>query len=142
MHWGVGPGYDQVSSQFSHLNVMDGYGLNELLDLARRGALTIPRFQRRFIWKPSQTTLLADSMSRSYPIGSLLLLSKNSELKLNACPIEAEIHSSENNNQMSNVDDEYYVLDGQQRLTSIVRVFLNMDKERCYYIDLKNTRTT
>ena len=83
-------------------------------------------------------------MSRSYPIGSLLLLSKNSELQFNARSIEAEIHSSENNSQMNNVDDnEYYILDGQQRLTSIARVFLNADLKRCYYFDLKkNERIT
>ncbi|MCY3628151.1 MAG: DUF262 domain-containing protein [Gammaproteobacteria bacterium] len=109
-----------------------------MLDRARAGTLTIPRFQRKFIWKPSQTTLLIDSMSRSYPIGSLLLLSKNSELPFNARSIQAEIHSSENNGQMNNVDDnEYYILDDQQRLTSIARVFLNADLKRCYYFDLK-----
>lgn len=113
------------------------YGLNELLDRARGGTLTIPRFQRKFTWKRSQTTLLVDSISRSYPIGSLLLLSKNSELKLNVRSIEAEIHSSEDNNQMSKVEDEYYVLDGQQRLTSIARVFLDADPKKCYYFDLK-----
>ncbi|MCY4174222.1 MAG: DUF262 domain-containing protein [Cyanobacteria bacterium MAG CAR3_bin_5] len=117
------------------------YSLNELLGRARGGTLTIPRFQRKFIWKQSQTTLLIDSMSRSYPIGSLLLLSKNSELQFNARSIEAEIHSSENNSQMNNVDDnEYYILDGQQRLTSIARVFLNADLKRCYYFDLKKMK--
>ncbi len=113
------------------------YSLNELLDRARGGTLTIPRFQRKFTWKLSQTTLLVDSMSRSYPIGSLLLLSRNSELELNARSIEAEIRSSEDDNQMSKVEDEYYILDGQQRLTSIARVFLNADPKKCYYFDLK-----
>lgn len=113
------------------------YGLNELLDRARGGTLTIPRFQRKFTWRLSQTTLLVDSISRSYPIGSLLLLSKNSELELNVRSIEAEIRSSEDNNQMGKVEDEYYVLDGQQRLTSIARVFLNADPKKCYYFDLK-----
>ena len=114
------------------------YSLSELLERAKGGTLTIPRFQRNFIWKPSQTTLLVDSMSRSYPIGSLLLLSENSELKFNARSIEAEIHSSENNSHMNSVDDDkYYILDGQQRLTSIARVFLDVDPKRCYYFDLK-----
>lgn len=38
---------------------------------------------------------------------------------------------------MSKVEDEYYILDGQQRITSIARVFLNADPKKCYYFDLK-----
>ena len=82
-------------------------------------------------------------MSRSYPIGSLLLLAKSPDLKLSSRHIEAEIAQDcsdklESKAQTSEVDEEYYILDGQQRTTSIVRVFLNVHPEKCYYFDLKS----
>ena len=81
-------------------------------------------------------------MSRSYPIGSLLLLAKSPELKLSSRCIEAEIAQDcldklESTVQSNGVDEEYYILDGQQRTTSIARVFLNAHPKKCYYFDLK-----
>ena len=46
------------------------YSLGELLRRIRDQDLTIPEFQRKFIWRESQVKLLIDSISRSYPIGS------------------------------------------------------------------------
>ena len=118
------------------------YSLGELLRRAKGGTLTIPQFQRQFIWRLSQVKLLIDSMSRSYPIGSLLLLAKSPELKLSSRCIEAEIAQDcldklESTVQANGVDEEYYILDGQQRTTSIARVFLNAHPKKCYYFDLK-----
>ena len=81
-------------------------------------------------------------MSRSYPIGSLLLLAKSPELKLSSRCIEAEIAQDcldelESTVQTNGADEEYYILDGQQRTTSIARVFLNAHPKKCYYFDLK-----
>jgi len=81
-------------------------------------------------------------MSRSYPIGSLLLLAKSPDLKLSSRHIEAEIaqdclDNPENTIQTSETDEEYYILDGQQRTTSIARVFLDAHPKKCYYFDLK-----
>lgn len=118
------------------------YSLGELLRRAKSGTLTIPQFQRQFIWRLPQVKLLIDSMSRSYPIGSLLLLAKSPELKLSSRCIEAEIAQDcldelESPDQISGTDEEYYILDGQQRTTSIARVFLNAHPKWCYYFDLK-----
>jgi uncharacterized protein with ParB-like and HNH nuclease domain len=53
------------------------FSLGELLRRAKEGTLTVPQFQRPFVWRPSQVKLLIDSISRSYPIGSLLLLDES-----------------------------------------------------------------
>ena len=115
--------------------------LGELLERARAGKLTIPQFQRQFIWRQSQVKLLIDSMSRSYPIGSLLLLNKTSDLQLGHRSIEAQIRedisTDSETHEGSSSDAESYILDGQQRATSIARVFLNSDPEKLYYFDLK-----
>ena len=112
------------------------YSLNELLRRAASRTLTIPQFQREFRWKPGQIRLLVDSISRSYPIGSLLLLAKRPDLELGSTPVDAKFNK-ESNFQADKMDDELYVLDGQQRITSIARVFLNADPKNSYYFDLK-----
>ena len=118
------------------------YSLGELLRRAKSGTLTIPQFQRPFVWKQSKVKLLVDSMSRSYPIGSLLLLAKSPEFPLGSKSIEMEIAQDcldnlESTDQTSKADEKHYILDGQQRTTSIARVFLNAHPKQCYYFDLK-----
>lgn len=121
------------------------YNLIQFLTEARRGAFVIPRFQRPFVWNHAQVKLLIDSISRNYPIGSLLLLQETipTEPFLSSRPIDAVIGESDGDD--SERDDSpqpafppavYYVLDGQQRLTSLVRVFLQASKESVYYFDL------
>ena len=119
------------------------YSLGELLRRAREGSLTIPQFQRQFVWRPSQVKLLIDSISRSYPIGSLLLLDENPDLTLASRNIAAEIRDGYppddiiRNEPRTRTDVKSYILDGQQRTTSIARVFLNAHPKKCYYFDLK-----
>lgn len=118
------------------------YSLGELLRRAKDGSLTIPQFQRQFVWRESQVKLLIDSMSRSYPIGSLLLLARKAELPLTTRSIEAEIREGYPPDgsipeDKTNTDEESYILDGQQRTTAIARVFLNAHPKKLYYFDLR-----
>ena len=119
------------------------YSLRVLLAKAENKSLTIPQFQRLFIWKEPQVKLLIDSISRAYPIGSLLLLDKKPDLPLASRSIEAEIHNEHLQDGSIPVDStpttetESYILDGQQRTTSIARVFLNAHPTKLYYFDLK-----
>ena len=121
------------------------YNLLQFLTEARRGAFVIPRFQRPFVWNHAQVKLLIDSISRNYPIDSLLLLQETipSDPFLSSRPIDAVICEAEDID--STADDSsqpafppavYYVLDGQQRLTSLVRVFLQASHESVYFFDL------
>ena len=119
------------------------YSLGELLRRAKDGTLTVPQFQRDFVWRTSQVKLLIDSISRSYPIGSLLLLDEKEGLKLQSRSLAAEIHDDSSTDGVINsspqpaADVTSYILDGQQRTTSIARVFLNAHPQKCYYFDLK-----
>ena len=119
------------------------YSLSELLRRAKEGSLTIPRFQRKFVWRSSQVKLLVDSISRSYPIGSLLLLDEKPGLKLASRSIEAEIRDDYppdgviQDPSHDRTEVKSYILDGQQQTTSIARVFLNAHPGKCYYFDLK-----
>ena len=118
------------------------YSLGELLRRVKDQDLTIPQFQRKFIWRESQVRLLIDSISRSYPIGSLLILDKKPDLPLASRSIQATIREGYPPDDLLNeverqTETESYILDGQQRTTSIARVFLNAHPTKLYYFDLK-----
>lgn len=80
-------------------------------------------------------------MSRSYPIGSLLVLEHGSALRLGDEKIDIKIsqdcRSESSNARINQSDQKYYILDGQQRITSIVGFFLDADKKRRYFFDLE-----
>lgn len=121
------------------------FDVPNLLKRIKDKQYTIPQFQRPFIWKDSQVKWLIDSIARNYPIGSLLVLAQSPDIPLQARSIEAEIrlsasdpgHETEVEEAPQSKFDIYYVLDGQQRLTSIARVFLNSHPKKTYYFDLK-----
>lgn len=123
------------------------YDIPNLEKRLRAGQFQVPHFQREFVWRESQVKLLIDSIARGYPIGSLLVLPDN--------PNGIHLYSRGINAMIKAIDDEgekddneeiasevrgierFFVLDGQQRLTSIARVFLNASHKVNYYFDLK-----
>lgn len=87
-----------------------------IFDLVTRvveGRIKIPRFQRPFVWKRHQMIDLLDSMTRQYPIGSLLAWETEAEIvSLHSIgPITLQPHEGKGT--------PLYVLDGHQRLTTI-----------------------
>lgn len=97
--------------------------IDKLITHIEDGNIKIPAFQRGFVWDQQQVIALLDSIYNDYPIGSILLWNSKERLK-----------------SIRNVggfllpdrDPEYpinYVLDGQQRLSTIYAVFCR-DKTR------------
>jgi hypothetical protein len=91
--------------------------IDRLVDRIRDGDIKIPAFQRGFVWSQEQISELIDSIYCNYPIGSILLWSSHERLK-----------ASRNIGGLTLPDREpdypvNYVLDGQQRLSSIYAVF-------------------
>lgn len=94
--------------------------LHEILKHIDSGEYAIPLFQRDFVWDKKQVLDLFDSISKGYPIGSILLWRpkiKNSSnnLSKNYNKLSKDI-VSRNTYENSNV--EYFILDGAQRLTA------------------------
>lgn len=89
------------------------------------GRIKIPRFQRDFVWSKEQTAHLIDSLIKGYPIGTFILWKTKEELR----------HvKNVGNIPLPDVPDGefvYYVLDGQQRITSLyaVRKGLRLTKD-------------
>lgn len=85
-------------------------------DLANRiltGDIYLPKFQREFVWEKAQVLELLDSVARNYPIGSVLLWQSRQELRSESRIADMEIAQPKPDYPVN------YLLDGQQRLSSI-----------------------
>ncbi|WP_016700256.1 DUF262 domain-containing protein [Actinoalloteichus spitiensis] len=90
------------------------YELQQLVTAAWSGRLRIPHFQRNFRWERQDVIRLFDSIIHGYPVGSLLLWQRPAPatpVTLGALTIEA-----------AEAPDALWVVDGQQRLTSLANV--------------------
>ncbi|HHT5657834.1 TPA: GmrSD restriction endonuclease domain-containing protein [Klebsiella pneumoniae] len=96
---------------------MDNQTVREILDSVYRGQIRIPAFQRGFVWDPDRVAFLIDSIYKGYPFGSLLYWRTNEALQTerNLGPFTLPMPQAD-----FPID---YVLDGQQRITSIFGVF-------------------
>lgn len=87
------------------------------------GDILLPKFQRDFVWNENQVINLLDSVSKNYPIGSILLwLSKQnlrSETSIAGLPFRERAEEYPVN----------YLLDGQQRLSCICGALFWKEKE-------------
>lgn len=84
-----------------------------LLNEIETGQIKIPQFQRQFVWSIASSAKLIDSILKGYPIGTFILWRTNERLR--------SIRNIGNIKLNEPKDGEYvnYVLDGQQRITSI-----------------------
>lgn len=113
----------------------DGERIKKLMERVENGDIKIPKFQRGYVWKQKSILELLDSLYRGYPIGSLLFWRTKVKIKG-----ERNIGGYELKNTLESYPTNY-VLDGQQRLTTIYSVFANkenhpgMDKVFDIYFD-------
>lgn len=91
--------------------------IRQLLQRITEGEVRIPAFQRDFVWEPDRVQFLMDSIFKGYPIGTVLFwrtkekLSYDRDLGPFTLPYPKKEYPID------------YVLDGQQRLTSIYSTF-------------------
>jgi len=88
------------------------------------GEIKIPPFQREFVWDEEQVIELLDSIYKDYPIGSVLLWETNDKLASRREVGGFDLPETEPELPL------LYVLDGQQRITSIFGVFCHEDITR------------
>lgn len=104
--------------------------INGILDKLLRGDISIPTFQRDYIWNNGQIKNFFDSILKGYPVGSLILWSPTDD-KFNVIKEIGGI------NVKSKQSYPTYVLDGRQRLTTLISVLhpdgCNFDK---FFLDL------
>ncbi len=90
------------------------------IDDATLGTLNVPEFQRKFVWKPSKTRDLVDSLWRGYPIGTLLLWESSYSSPRSALGTQSQ---------------KQWIIDGQQRVASLALLF---GKKPYWWEDVKD----
>lgn len=91
----------------------DNIKYDNLLSNIDEGKIKIPQFQREYVWSKQDAARLVDSVLRGYPIGSFILW-KSKEVLRSIRDI-----GGLNFKGIPEGDSVYYVLDGQQRITSL-----------------------
>lgn len=81
--------------------------LNTIIALIDMGALTLPRFQRGYVWKRPDVSKLMRSLYKGYPVGSLLIW----ETEATQLDIRGDQSLAAGTHKL--------LLDGQQRVTSL-----------------------
>lgn len=97
------------------------FSVVDLVAAALAGRLRIPEFQRPLRWQWQDVSRLFDSIVKGYPIGNLLLWTRpapEAEVRLGALRIQAQ-----------EFQDGLWVVDGQQRLTSLANALSDAGAE-------------
>jgi len=98
--------------------IPDKKRLSLLVNMASKGEIVLPEFQRNFVWRRDDITDLLTSIIKKYFIGTFLFLRVDRDnIPFAMRPITG-VDKSENE-----LNPEWMVLDGQQRITSLYYVF-------------------
>ncbi len=96
----------------------DSKKYSELISEVQKGIIKVPKFQREFVWSIDRTAKLLDSILKGYPIGTFILWQTNERLNDIKNIGNLEIPPTPEGTKVQ------YVLDGQQRITSLYAAFL------------------
>ena len=114
--------------------------LKSVLDDAGSGKIQLPDFQRGWVWDDYRIKGLLASISRGFPVGAIMTLQAGGEIRLKSRMIEGAEASTAN-------AVDVFLLDGQQRLTSLYQSLLHKGPvvthdnrgqriKRWYYVDM------
>jgi hypothetical protein len=95
-----------------------------LLHDIEKGSIKIPQFQRDFVWTKQKSAKLLDSIIKGYPIGTFILWKTKESLRAVRNIGNAKLPETPTG------DFILYVLDGQQRMTSIFASLKGLKIER------------
>jgi len=100
--------------EIQKIKVANNTSLIELMHDIERGKIKIPPFQRKFVWSRSKVIKLLDSIYHEFPIGSFFFWQISQKDALSFRDIaELELPKPEK------FDEIDFILDGQQRITSL-----------------------
>ena len=97
--------------------MLESLPIRGLIERVTQGTIRIPKFQRPFVWETENVAFLMDSIYRGYPIGNVLLWRTKEQLSA-----ERDLGPFTLPDPTSQWPVDY-VLDGQQRITSLFGVF-------------------
>ncbi|AFR05130.1 DUF262 domain-containing protein [Pectobacterium brasiliense] len=86
--------------------------IDDLVSNIENGKIVLPEFQRPYVWKEKDIKYLFDSIYKGYPIGSILLWNGGGKDIPTPNYVGGRAVSQSNG-------EKYYIVDGQQRLTTL-----------------------
>lgn len=92
------------------------YSVKQLVSEIELGRLALPELQRPFVWKKSKVRDLFDSMYRGFPVGYLLLWNPAATVSSKQVGVDEKQDAPTR-----------FIVDGQQRLTSLYAVFTDTE---------------
>ena len=96
----------------------DSKKYSDLISEIQKGIIKIPKFQRDFVWSIDKTAKLLDSILKGYPIGTFILWQTDERINDIKNVGNLEIPDTPVGTKVQ------YVLDGQQRITSLYAAYL------------------
>ncbi|MBN2041613.1 MAG: DUF262 domain-containing protein [Spirochaetes bacterium] len=107
------------------------YRITDFVKSLAQNKYLIPSFQRAFVWEPDEIIRLWDSIYRFYPIGSILCWITDIHLNVHRRP--GGYILPDNRSDSNYLNQWTYILDGQQRATSLlISIFGGEDKVKNY----------
>jgi hypothetical protein len=95
-----------------------------IIQQIEQGTLKIPQFQRNFVWDRRKSAKLMDSLLKGYPVGTFIFWKTKEELRSIRNLGDVELPPTPAGDYI------HYVLDGQQRLTTIFATVRGVTVER------------
>lgn len=114
----------------------DSKKYSDLISEIQKGIIKIPKFQRDFVWSIERTAKLLDSILKGYPIGTFILWQTDERINDIKNVGNLEIPPTPDGTKVQ------YVLDGQQRITSLYAAYLGAkirkrgEKKTSDYVDI------
>lgn len=108
--------------------------IGNLVDKIDQGEYALPEMQRKYVWRSTQVSELLDSLYREYPTGDILVW-ENKDRSIRTMGFSI----SDDKQEQSRNGHQALLLDGQQRLTSLLAIIKNKDlvvKNRAKPIDI------
>ena len=93
--------------------------VSSLVDMVKAEELLLPEIQRGYVWNRPQIRDLVESLYHDYPAGAIMLW------ETDANPVSRALGARDKQNTVGS--KVHFVLDGQQRLTSLRLVFDGKD---------------
>lgn len=114
--------------------------LNRLLENVESGEIRLPDFQRGWVWDDYRIRALIASISRGFPVGAVMTLQAGGEVKFKTRLVEGVKGDARS-------EIGQFLLDGQQRLTSLYQALKSPDAvetrdsrggriKRWYYVNM------
>lgn len=108
--------------------------LDEWLAEAIKGNLMLPRFQRKEAWTYRNVKRFIEAMLRGHPLGVFLVLRVD--------PDNQPFGTKQISTYQKQSRCTEHLLDGQQRLTALLNVFLDSYKTHTYYVNTNGSLPT